>query len=124
MTKRRSREWEADLDASDQGRPGHYAAARAIEAIDDAEHDAYWRHNFERETYCQPGQSYDYYETAFQVGYEGCARYRDMGFDEAEPELQAEYDRRTTPSHPRWHEVRDAARSAWNRAKRLIADRA
>lgn len=116
-------QWNADLDASDTGRPGSYAADRALEAADAAEHDLHWKQNYRGEPYCETGREYDYYAPAYRVGYEGCARYRDREFDDVERELQTQYERCTNDSHPRWSEARSAARAAWARMKNAFADR-
>jgi hypothetical protein len=123
MTKHHGKEWEADLDPRDIGRPGSYAVDRALEQAHAVEEEMHWKQSFRREPYCEPGRDFDYYAPAYRIGYEGCARYHGREFDDVERELQSEYERRTDASHPHWNDARAAARAAWDRAKRLFGDR-
>lgn len=123
MKKPGSKEWEADLDPFDLGRPGSFAASRAFEAAHAAEEELHWKQHFRQEPYCDPGRDYAYYAPAYRLGYEARARFKDREFADVEHELQAEYERRTDSSHPHWSEARAAARAAWDRAKNLFVDR-
>ncbi|HEY9445715.1 MAG TPA: hypothetical protein VIQ62_01460 [Burkholderiales bacterium] len=87
----------------------------------DAE-DAYWRENYTREPYYQQGYTYEFYVIAYRVGYEGRSRYGNKRFDEAEPELRAEYERNRGSSPLTWDQSRDAVKAAWHRLDRMFPD--
>ena len=91
----------------------------------DIDHDAeldYWRENYANEPYYQPGHTFEYYEVAYVVGARGRAQHRGRTFDEAEPELRAEYERNRGNSPLTWDQSRDAVRAAWHRLDRMFPD--
>jgi hypothetical protein len=63
--------------------------------------------------------SYAAYEMAYQVGYEQYARTEQpTSYQEAEPELRREYERRNNGLHLPWEAVHYVVKDAWERAKR------
>lgn len=95
----------------------------AAELIDPSAEDDYWREAYLREPYYAEGRSYDYYGPAYRAGYEGRARYHDQHFDDVEHDLAGAYARYRAEHGAEWPEVRDAARSAWDRADRNVRSR-
>ena len=83
---------------------------------------AYWRDVYSREPYYRPGYSFEYYEVAYRVGYQGRGRHQGRTFEEAEPDLRAEYERSRGGSPLTWEESRDAVRAAWHRLDRMFPD--
>lgn len=121
MAKHTGKDWDADLDPYDRGRPGSYTVDRALEAAHAAEQEIYWKQHFRHEPYYEPGREYEYYAPAYRIGYHGCARHHEHAFEDVEHELQAEYERHTDASHPAWSDARAAARAAWDHVKKLFA---
>jgi hypothetical protein len=89
---------------------------------DDAEELAYWRDNYEREPYYQPGYTFEHYEVAYRVGYQARSRHAGRSFEDAEPELRAEYERNRGNSPLTWDQSRNAVRAAWHRLDRMFPD--
>lgn len=96
------------------GGMGGYAVG---EAIDPAAEDAHWRENHIKQPFAKSG-SYEEYQPAYRTGYEGYGRHAaDKGsFEEAETDLQSEYEKSKT--NLPWDKARDATRAAWGRAER------
>lgn len=115
MTGRSDKEWEADLDPFDVGRPGSYAASRALAQIDADAEKKHWQERYREEPYCRPDHEFDHYALAYQVGYEGAARHAGERFSAVEQQLATEYERHSTAESPPWDDVRDAAQAAWDR---------
>jgi hypothetical protein len=98
------------------------AMARTTEDIDREAEEAYWRENYMQEPYYEEGQPYEYYAVFYRIGYEGRGRRGDRSFENAEPELRAEYERTHGASGPAWEEGRHAVRAAWHRLDHMFPD--
>lgn len=100
---------------------GGLAGKAVAEAIDPTAEDAYWRENYAREPYYQPGRPYEHYEPAYRAGYESRAVHdRPRTFEEVEHDVEAAYDRRKAQEGFTWEEARQPARAAWDRAERAL----
>jgi hypothetical protein len=94
---------------------GGLAGKGAAEVVNPTAEEVYWRDTYVREPYYMSGKPYEYYAPGFRAGWEGRMRYHGSTFDEAEPQLKAEYNRNKLDLEPPWEDVREAARAAWNR---------
>jgi hypothetical protein len=96
------------------GAAGHVAG----EALDPTVEARYWRDNYHRRPYYEPGSDYSAYEPAYRYGWESAndPTYRDLGFDDAEPRLASGWSNRS--SDRPWDRSREAVRDAWDRARR------
>jgi hypothetical protein len=83
----------------------------------EAERD-YWRGRYDKEGYYEAGRTYDDYEGAYRVGYEG--RYTGKSFDEVENDLRANWDTAKGKSQLAWDRAKQAARAAWDRVERAL----
>lgn len=65
-------------------------------------------------------RSYEAYELAYHLGYEGYSLYSDghTTYQEIEPALQRTYEARNDGSSVSWNSARYAVRDAWERARR------
>lgn len=99
---------------------GGLVGKSAAEATNPTVEEAYWRETYSNRPYARPERSYEAYQLAYQVGYEGYIAHADeiVAYPEIEPELQREYDRRNDGTSVDWDEARYAVRDAWERAKR------
>lgn len=97
------------------------AEKRSSNMTDDDEL-AYWREQYTREPYYQPHHSFEYYEAAYRVGWQGRSRYGGRSFEDAEPELREEYERTRGNSPLTWEQSRNAVRAAWRRLDRVFPD--
>lgn len=99
---------------------GGLAGKAVAEKIDPTVEDAYWRENYERETYYQKDRTFDDYGPAYRAGYEGRGRYADQSFEQAEPSLRADYEAGKGNSRLGWDDAKNATRAAWHRVERAI----
>ena len=97
---------------------GALAAKSAAEAVNPTAEEIFWRETYVREPYYVKGRTFEYYAPGFRAGWEGRVRHDGRSFDEAEPELQANYNLTKSELDPDWQDVRPAARAAWDRVDR------
>ena len=97
---------------------GGLAGKAAAEAIDPTVEDQFWKENFNSEPYYKPGRTYADYVQAYRTGYEGRARYGAKSFDEAQRDLEIDYNKRRGTTGVSWDEARHPARAAWERVDR------
>ena len=94
---------------------GGLAGKAVAEYIDPTAEEAYWRENFEREPYYDAMMNYEDYSAAYRTGWEGRGRYRGHAFEQAETDLQRDYERNRGNSRLGWDRARSATRAAWER---------
>lgn len=99
---------------------GGLAGKAAGEAIDPTREDAYWRDNYERQSYFQKGMTYDDYSPAYRLGYEGRSRYSGRKFDDVDRDLAKDYESARGKSRLSWDQAKHATRSAWDRIERAM----
>ncbi len=85
------------------------------EQVNPTAEDAYWRDNYAKEHYVEPGKTYDDYGPAYALGWSGRANRADE-FEAAEPELEREWATNRGSSALEWPQARHATRAAWDRA--------
>lgn len=100
------------------GVAGGLAGKEVAERIDPTRESAYWRENYQTRDYYDDSVAYDSIEPAYQHGWESRARYPDQSFDEAEPLLRADWEKKTNRELA-WERARLASRDAWDRIERL-----
>jgi len=94
---------------------GGLAGKGAAETVNPTAEEHFWRETYIREPYYAKGKAYEYYAPGFRAGWEGRVRHDGRTFEEAEPELTANYRITKSELDPDWRDVRPAARAAWNR---------
>ena len=97
---------------------GGLAGKSAAEAVNPTAEEIFWRDTYVREPYYVQGRPYEYYAPGFRAGWEGRVQHDGRSFEEAEPELKANYNRTKSELDPSWADVARAARAAWNRVDR------
>ena len=98
---------------------GAFAGKGVAEAVDPTAEDAYWRENHTRETYYEPGETYDDYAPAYRSGYE--AYSRDNGdYQRHESQLESSWEKVKGGSRLTWDKAKHASRAAWDRVERAI----
>jgi len=99
---------------------GGLAGKGVAEQVNPTAEDAYWREHYSSEPYYDPGFTYDDYQGAYRTGYEGYARLGSSGrrYEDIEPELRSEYERKHGTSRLTWEKARSAVRAAWHRFDR------
>ena len=97
---------------------GGLVGKSTAEEVNPTAEELFWRETYIREPYYIQGRTYEYYAPAFRAGWKGRVRHDGRAFEEAEPELKAEYKLTQSELDPEWNEVRSAARAAWDRVDR------
>jgi len=97
---------------------GGLVGKSTAEAINPTAEEVFWRETYIREPYYVQGRAYEYYAPGFRAGWKGRVRHDGRAFEEAEPELLAEYTLTKSELDPDWQEIRPAARAAWDRVDR------
>jgi hypothetical protein len=97
---------------------GELAGTSAAEAVNPASEELFWRETYRQEPYYVQGTPYEHYAPGFRIGWEGRVRHDGHTFEEAEPELKADYNLTKTELQPDWLDVRLAGRAAWDRVDR------
>lgn len=97
------------------GLAGGLGGKVVAESVNPSAEDAYWRSSYDRESYYEPGRSYDDYAPAYELGWSSRAA-RDDSFDTLEPTLADEWATRRGSSTLDWPQARHASRAAWDRA--------
>jgi uncharacterized protein (TIGR02284 family) len=99
------------------GLAGGLGGKAVAESVNPTAEDAYWRSSYNRESYYEPGRSYDDYAPAYELGWSSRAGRNDS-FDTIEPGLADEWATRRGSSTLDWPQARHASRAAWDRADR------
>jgi hypothetical protein len=91
----------------------------AGEDLDEVAEGDYWRQNFRRRPYFQPGTPYEHYESGYRYGWQSALGDEHAGreFDDVESELERSWDAQHGENAQDWEEARHAARDAWERAR-------
>lgn len=94
---------------------GGLGGKAVAEGVNPTAEEAYWRENYDKESYYDAGRPYDDYGPAYQLGWSGRAA-RGADFEGAEPALASEWATRRGASRLEWAQARPATLAAWNRA--------
>ena len=94
---------------------GGLVGKSSAEAVNPTAEEVFWRETYVREPYYVQGRGYEYYAPGFRAGWKGRVRHDGRSYEEAEPELLAEYLLTKSEIDPDWQEISPAARAAWDR---------
>jgi hypothetical protein len=94
---------------------GGLAGKSAAEAFNPTAEEVFWKETFVRQPFYEKGRAYEYYAPGFRAGWEGRAQHNGRSFEEAEAVLKVNYNLGRSELDPTWHDVRPAARAAWDR---------
>lgn len=94
---------------------GGLAGKGVAESIDPTVEDAYWRENYAKRPYVQPGSSYADYGPAYSHAASSYKTHAGQSFDEVEGTLGREWERAKGSSTLTWEHAKAATRDAWNR---------
>ena len=100
---------------------GGFAGKGTAEALDPTREEAYWRENFHREPYYEPGHEFADYAPAYRAGYETHASGRTM--EHVDAALDSAWDSSKGASRLDWPRARTAAQAAWDRVERATSRR-
>lgn len=82
--------------------------------------DEYWRTNYASRPYVTSGSTYDDYGPAYKLGYERYPEYHGKTFDEADSNLERDWDSIRGRSRLSWNEAKHATRDAYERARDAV----
>ncbi len=99
---------------------GGLAGKAAGEAIDPTVEAAYWEKTYSTEPYFQSGYTYDDYSPAYRTGYLGRSQFKGKTWDQAERDLETEYNRAKGASKLQWDHAKHATKAAWHRIERAL----
>ena len=94
---------------------GGLAGHAAGEAVNPTAEEAFWRDNYDKEPYYEPGRTFDDYGPAYRLGLSGRSRYEDP-WTAVEPKLATEWDSTRGTSALDWPKASPASQAAWKRA--------
>ena len=95
---------------------GGLAGKSAAEKINPTAEDDHWRNNYTSRPYVEKGATYEEYQYAYRIGYEGYERYGYPGqdFGEVESQLQRDYEINQMGTLT-WAKAKYAVKDAWDR---------
>jgi uncharacterized protein (TIGR02284 family) len=93
---------------------GGLGGKAVAESINPTAEEAYWRDNYNREPYYEPGRTYDDYAPAYRLGLHGRTGY-EGNFEDVESRLASDWDSKRESSTLTWAQARAASRAAWDR---------
>lgn len=99
---------------------GGLAGRGIADAIDTAAEEGYWRDHFSSRPYVKDGSTFEVYGPAYRFGIDSYARLGHHSFEQAEPELEREWERAKGGSQLSWASAKDAARDAWQHVSDAI----
>ena len=89
------------------------AGKNAPHKVDAANEELYWREHYAAEPYYDPAFDFQEYLPAWRTGWEGRAKYPGRSFEDAERELQADYQWNRGQSRLLWEQARAAVRAGF-----------
>ncbi len=98
---------------------GAFGGRAAAEAINPTAEEAWWKDNYQRESYYETGRAFDDYAPAYRLGTSGRIGYSGS-FETYEGQLAEGWDARRGSSTLSWQQARGATRAAWDRVDRQI----
>jgi uncharacterized protein (TIGR02284 family) len=93
---------------------GGLAGKVAGEAVNPTAEESYWRDNYDKAPYYEPGRTFDDYGPAYRLGLTGRTRYEE-DWEVAEPRLASEWETARAGSALSWPQAQHASRAAWDR---------
>lgn len=93
---------------------GGLAGKAAGEAVNPTAEEAFWRENYQKESYYESGRSFDDYGPAYRLGLSGRQRYEDP-WQAVEPRLATEWETSRGNSTLDWDRATHASHAAWRR---------
>lgn len=86
--------------------------------------DDYWRNQYLARPYYVNGMTYNDYQPAYRMGYEGYVRHYNTGrtFEQVEPELRQDYEHHHGSSRLAWEQAKHAVRDGWERLTHSVSN--
>lgn len=99
------------------------AAGHGIaEKIDPTAENAYWRDSYKAEPYYEDGEQFEDYDPAYRLGYDRYHEFQGRSYEDAERDLETEWERTKGNSKLSWEKAKLAARAGWQKVERTFDD--
>ena len=98
---------------------GGLAGKAAAESVNPTAEEAFWKENFDKESYYEAGRTFDDYGPAYRLGLSGRSRFEDP-WPQVEPKLGTEWDTARASSTLDWERARPASQAAWQRVDHQV----
>ena len=104
----------------DRGEAAGTGGLAAGEDLDEVAEGDYWRQNFRRRPYYEPGTPYEHYEPGFRYGWQSAIgeQFAGRNFEDSESELEQSWDALHGENAREWEEAREMVKDAWHRARK------
>jgi len=99
---------------------GGLAGKGVAEQIDPTVEEGYWRDNFESRSYVNKGDSFSDYGPAYRFGMDSYGRSEGRTFDQAESDLERDWESSKGSSNLSWDRARHASHDSWQRTSNAI----
>ena len=101
---------------------GAKAGDSLAEAINPTEYREHFKNEYRNTPYYSADKEWNDYEPAYQYGYETYGQHRGKRFEDAEPELQRDWDKTRAQSNSRleWNDAKHAVRDGWHHIERRL----
>jgi len=98
---------------------GGYAGKGLAESVNPTEENAYWQREHKTRPYVRKDTPYEHYEPAYRYGWETASRpeFASRSFDDAERDLERNWETYRGPSTTPWRDVREATRDSFERVR-------
>jgi hypothetical protein len=93
---------------------GGLAGKDFAEGVNPTIEDEYWKSQYTREPYVEPGMTFEDYRPAYRLGYEIFPKHREH-YDVAEEEMKKSWDQAKGQSRLDWEKAKHAARASYAR---------
>jgi hypothetical protein len=100
---------------------GGLAGKATAEQMNPSFEENHWREHYTSRPYVEKSATYEEYQQAYRVGYEGFDRYGNKGrnYSDIEPDLRRDYEANMQGGLT-WEKAKPAVQDAWNRAAECV----
>lgn len=106
------------------GVAGGLGGKAVAEQVDPTVETAYWKKQYPQAKYYDKKVDYSTVEPAYRYGWESRGAHAERSFEDAERDLEREWQQRRGNSNLSWEQARPATRDAWDRIDREYGKRA
>jgi hypothetical protein len=101
---------------------GGLAGKSTAEQINPTFEDNHWRENYSSRSYVDKDKTYEDYQPAYRIGYDGYDRYGHTGreYNDIESDLQRDYESNQQGGSLSWEKAKHAVKDAWERASSSV----
>jgi len=102
------------------GALGAKGGGAIAEAVNPTEYNSHWESNYRNAPYYSAGRDWSDYQPAYKYGYDTYGSYRGQRFEDAESQLERDWDHAKGNSRLAWSEAKGAVRDGWHHIERAL----